>query len=619
MPLRNCTNLACFFWRCARPPIRSRGLPGRRTLLRSVAQGAGLVCACARVCATTVRLGEDQGIGGAWSWPVSVALRGLTRFSRLVGSGVVESEGRGIGKLLGPPAIVSLRGPPPPPPPERFVTVTHQAPSTLLELAKQSLLREEALAIPALEDLSTEPLQAVLEEAFTNRYTEILRAIVSSWPSPCLSVGALIVAKELDVLKAVLEGVHVLTAQGPSRRQLRVLDLRNAPHDAWSRIAGSYEDECLPKLMTQKPPVESCPDSGLKSSLKVIADLKLQDRKLDEWDACLLQWARQHQGSTHLCCRKLLICDQPSPTLTDIFKSVDPACIQELHLTCLCMEELAFLEPYLEQMKNLSTLTLGLFVYPFPTDYPQELIGRIYVLSFQLSQLHCLRNLCLNNLKAVYVPAVHFIRQGMVDSVHKEMGDTSLFLQQPITCFLPRCLEKPLETLSIICCHLSQADLDYLPHCLTVGELKHLDLSATRLGGFFVKPLGLLLERVRGTLQTLNMGWCSMRDSQVCDLLSGLSQCSQLTKVSFAGNKLSLPALKQLLHHTARLSQLSQELYPAPLDCYDDMGDIRRDKFVLVCPDLLDILRAKRQPKRVCFNRSQFINSHECLVYNLET
>ncbi|XP_051027047.1 oogenesin-1-like [Acomys russatus] len=470
--------------------------------------------------------------------------------------------------------------------------MTHQAPPTLLRLAKQSLLREEALAISALEDLPMELLQAVLEEAFTKRDPKILKAIVSSWPSPCLSVGALIVDSRLDVLKAVLEGVHVLTAQkGPSRRQLRVLDLRNAPHDAWSLIAGSFEDECLPKLMTQKPPVESCPDSGLKSSLKVIADLKLQDRKLDEWDACLLQWARQHQGSTHLCCRKLLICDQPSPTLTDIFKSVDPACIQEFHLTCLCTEELAFLEPYLEQMKNLSTLTLGLFVYPFPTDYPQELIGRIYVLSFQLSQLHCLRNLCLNNLKAVYVPAVHFIR----------------------------CLEKPLETLSIICCHLSQADLDYLPHCLTVGELKHLDLSATRLGGFFVKPLGLLLERVRGTLQTLNMGWCSMRDSQVCDLLSGLSQCSQLTKVSFAGNKLSLPALKQLLHHTARLSQLSQELYPAPLDCYDDMGDIRRDKFVLVCPDLLDILRAKRQPKSVCFNRNRLFYSYGFLVYDLET
>ena len=57
---------------------------------------------------------------------------------------------------------------------------------------------------------------------------------------------------------------------------------------------------------------------------------------------------------------------------------------------------------------------------------------------------------------------------------------------------------------------------------------------------------------------------CCLEDSQLNALLPALSQCYQLTVVNFYGNELSLLFLKKLLHHTAKLSQLADELYPAP-------------------------------------------------------
>lgn len=83
-------------------------------------------------------------------------------------------------------------------------------------------------------------------------------------------------------------------------------------------------------------------------------------------------------------------------------------------------------------------------------------------------------------------------------------------------------------------------------------------------------------------------------------LLPALSQCSQLTRVRFYGNILSLTVLKQLLW--TQQSRLTYELYPAPLECYDNMGKILIDSFNQISPKFLHILRAKRQPKRVCFS-----------------
>ncbi|XP_055479216.1 oogenesin-1-like [Psammomys obesus] len=160
------------------------------------------------------------------------------------------------------------------------------------------------------------------------------------------------------------------------------------------------------------------------------------------------------------------------------------------------------------------------------------------------------------------------------------------------------CLKKPWEALSITYCHLSQSDSDYLPCCPNICELKHLNLSALFICDFFLKPLGLLLERVRHSLQSLRLEWFRMEDPQFSALLPALGQGSQLTNIIICGNTLSLPVLKQLLYHTAKLSQITQELYPAPLEYYNDVSTLLIDRFDQLCPEILDTLRDKRQPKR---------------------
>ncbi|CAO2614039.1 Oog1 [Lemmus lemmus] len=242
-------------------------------------------------------------------------------------------------------------------------------------------------------------------------------------------------------------------------------------------------------------------------------------------------------------------------------------------------------------MRNLHTLMLEGIVNTFRIGECEELEEALMNTLFsQLPKLHCLQHL-------------------YVDDIYVLVGSLAEWL---------RCLKKPLETLSITFCHLIQRDLDYLPQCQNLSGLKHLYLSHTILEEWF-KPLGKLLERVKDTLQTLDLEKCWLEDSAFNDFMPALSQCSQLLKINFFNNKLSLPLLKQLLQHTAKLNKLTQELYPVPLECYDNRGLLLRERFDEICPELLDILRTKRQPKAVSFVSSICPTCFQSCVYDLES
>ena len=87
-----------------------------------------------------------------------------------------------------------------------------------------------------------------------------------------------------------------------------------------------------------------------------------------------------------------------------------------------------------------------------------------------------------------------------------------------------------------------------------------------------------------------------LMDWQISDLLPVLSQCSQLTEVDFVENFFSMDRLKKLLQHTANLTQLTLEKYPAPDEVHDD--GVISDRFVQLCSELIDTLKGVRQPSR---------------------
>ncbi|OBS73867.1 hypothetical protein A6R68_15604, partial [Neotoma lepida] len=70
----------------------------------------------------------------------------------------------------------------------------------------------------------------------------------------------------------------------------------------------------------------------------------------------------------------------------------------------------------------------------------------------------------------------------------------------------------------------------------------------------------------------------------------------------------------QVIHHTAKLSKLTQELYPAPLECYDQRGLVVVDKFDEVCTELLEIIRSQRTPKTVSICAKQCF---KCFHYSM--
>ena len=86
-------------------------------------------------------------------------------------------------------------------------------PPRLVNLAAMSLLRDEALAISALEYLPIELFPQLFMEAFYWSCRETLKAMVQAWPFVRLPLGGLMEMPHLGTLQAVLDGLDVLLSQ----------------------------------------------------------------------------------------------------------------------------------------------------------------------------------------------------------------------------------------------------------------------------------------------------------------------------------------------------------------------------------------------------------------------
>ena len=88
-----------------------------------------------------------------------------------------------------------------------------QNPLRLLNLARKSLLTDEALTISTLEHLPIELFPPLFMEAFCGRHRKTLKALVQAWPFVHLPLGGLMQTPHLGTLQTVLDGLNVLLAQ----------------------------------------------------------------------------------------------------------------------------------------------------------------------------------------------------------------------------------------------------------------------------------------------------------------------------------------------------------------------------------------------------------------------
>ncbi|XP_052616426.1 PRAME family member 12-like [Peromyscus californicus insignis] len=447
----------------------------------------------------------------------------------------------------------------------------------------KSLLRNEALAISALQKLPTELFPSLFKEVFKSRHMKILTVMVAEWPFASLPVGAMMKVPDVVILQAVLDGVDILLMQKVDHRRskLRVLDLRNVHNVFWDVCPGIEGVDCSKGTLSKEQTENGLPRYDLRWFLKVVTDFELRDH-LDEQQAFLLQWAQQRKGSIHLCCMKMTICATPVHIIKMVLDTFQPYCIEELELSTVWTPvALSRFACCFGQMRNLHKLHLSCIYIDTKDVNTSEDKEKKYSARF-ISQISK-----LNYLQHLYINGFYFSSEHM----------KQLF----------RCLRSRLQSLSIDLYEFSQSDLQHLSQCKWLFQLKHLNFCGVTLMNLCPTPLQFLLKNVTDTLHTLELENCSIRDSQLCALLPALSQCLHLTRVNFTDNDISTSVLKDLLQSLGNLSKLTEELYPAPLECYDDLGHFLVSKFAKVCPDFLDTVRAKREPKTISFS------SHSCL------
>lgn len=176
-----------------------------------------------------------------------------------------------------------------------------------------------------------------------------------------------------------------------------------------------------------------------------------------------------------------------------------------------------------------------------------------------------------------------------------------------------------MVSLTIILCQISQSDLESFAQRWNYGQLKHLCLKGVPLTTLNVTPLQFFLEIVADTLQTLELEDCRMNDAHLNILRPALIQCTHLTSINFYDNNISMEALKDLLRHTANMSQLSTELYPAPVEVYNEWRYVQVEIFSQQCAELMNTLMAVRQPKSICFGTYSCYDCDTRCIYEKKT
>uniref|UniRef100_A0A8D0PUW1 Melanoma antigen preferentially expressed in tumors-like n=1 Tax=Sus scrofa TaxID=9823 RepID=A0A8D0PUW1_PIG len=433
-------------------------------------------------------------------------------------------------------------------------------PLRLRDLAGMSLLKDEALAITALEYLPTELFPPLFMEAFYGSHRETLKAMVQAWPFVRLPLGGLMQFPHARALQAVLDGLDVLLAQRvhPRRCKLRVLDLRNTSHDFWSMWSGARAPMCS----------------------------RMLKKTLDGFLSYFMSWVEERLLSIHLCCKKLRVLSMDKKNI-QVLRMVRLDCIQEVEVSCTWpLSTLATFAPLLGQMSNMQRL----------------LVSRVHVSAPEEQEQHCLQFtsqfLRLQHLRDLHLEAPSFL-EGRLDQ-------------------MLRCLMSPLENLAITNCLLTESDVTHLSQCPSISQLKGLDLSGITLTHFSPYILQVLLEKVASTLQELYLEKCGIVDPQLEAILPALSHCSALTSFSVRGNLLSMAIVQKVLGCTTRLPGLCQELYPPPRESYSSLGTLLPGRLAQVRAELLESLRALGRPRTIWISYSPCPHCGNDLVVSMQ-
>ena len=146
----------------------------------------------------------------------------------------------------------------------------------------------------------------------------------------------------------------------------------------------------------------------------------------------------------------------------------------------------------------------------------------------------------------------------------------------------------PLDNLAIIHSLLTDSDLTHLSQ-LTGDLLTYAN----------AERLSVLLEKVAGTLEKLDLNMCGISDFHLEAILPALSHCFQLKSFSMCGNLLSMAIMEKMLRHTSALPSLNKELYPVPQDSLLSRGIHQPQRLAQCRAELFEILKDLGRPRTI--------------------
>ena len=93
--------------------------------------------------------------------------------------------------------------------------MSFNSPLTLQELAENSLLSNQTVAISYLDNIPSVFFPSLFKKACRRRKTSIVKAMVQAWPFPCLPLGAMIRRDDSyrRVLEIILSGLDGMLCQ----------------------------------------------------------------------------------------------------------------------------------------------------------------------------------------------------------------------------------------------------------------------------------------------------------------------------------------------------------------------------------------------------------------------
>ncbi|KAL1766405.1 melanoma antigen preferentially expressed in tumors-like [Sigmodon hispidus] len=447
-------------------------------------------------------------------------------------------------------------------------------PSTLLDLAIQSLLSNEPVAIHSLGEIPRELFVPLFSAAFMGGYRKTLTAMVKVWPFTCLHIGTLSVQEpQRELLKAMIESLQFLPVQNSTSRspKLRILDVRQGV-DCRTTCPefGIRSPTCfhgcthsvrsILKLESQCSIVDSNPESlSSRQPMELLVDLSLDGTLRErEFFALILNKVEQSSGSLHLCCRDLQI--DKFCYARNTLKFLDLTCIHNLAVDQASLSEVSSLLAHMIYLDSLSLSKINC----------RSLHGKVF-------------RVFLN-----YLGRMNYL---------KELNLSSFNLTDHLASLL-RALPPNLDFLYLPFCEISYRDFKFLSQSPQATHLKLLNLSNNSMYWDDCVPFQILLDKLSDTLQHLAINHCHLTDAVLAAILPALSKCFHLRVISFVSNPITMPMLMRTLHHLTPLMELKYVIYPIPVHCYEQWhfhGSLDRQKLAEVQAQLKSMLQAAKR------------------------